>query len=333
VNDLLRALARFDIPYFTSTPVTGIEPADDGMVVGVGSAQGDRGVGNAEIRARKVMLACNGFGANRSMLGRYIPEIADAAYYGCPGNTGEGITWGLALGAGTATMRAYQGYGAVSRPEGIEPSAATLVSWTLIEHGGVMVDRQGLRFGDESIGYSAFAHVVQTKADGVSYLLASQRIMEPVRQTEQRFRLLLERPGSPIHLVDTLEQAAAAAGIPAEALARTVAEYNEAAKSGGDGFGRVNFGLAPLEPPFMIVETHPALFHTQGGLTINENAQVVQPDGTIVPNLYAGGGVAAGISGASSSGYCSGNGLLSALGWGRIAGAHAGAAAVSEAMA
>jgi fumarate reductase flavoprotein subunit len=59
---------------------------------------------------------------------------------------------------------------------------------------------------------------------------------------------------------------------------------------------------------------------------IDDHARVLRPDGTIVANLFAGGGAAAGISGrAGAGGYASGNGLLTALGLGRIAGLHAAA--------
>jgi fumarate reductase flavoprotein subunit len=40
-----------------------------------------------------------------------------------------------------------------------------------------------------------------------------------------------------------------------------------------------------------------ALFHTQGGLVVDTAARVLRADGTPVPNLYAGGGTAAGLSG------------------------------------
>lgn len=56
---------------------------------------------------------------------------------------------------------------------------------------------------------------------------------------------------------------------------------------------------------------------------VNEHAQVLCPDGRRIPGLYAGGGAAAGISGHGADGYLSGNGLLTALGLGRIAGLHA----------
>ena len=66
-----------------------------------------------------------------------------------------------------------------------------------------------------------------------------------------------------------------------------------------------------------------ALFHTQGGLRVSPDGQVLRPDGSIVPNLYAGGGVATGISGKGLEGYLPGNGLLASLGLGMRAGAHA----------
>ena len=66
-----------------------------------------------------------------------------------------------------------------------------------------------------------------------------------------------------------------------------------------------------------------ALFHTQGGLVVNENAQVVNKNKDPLPNLFAGGGSARGISGPSDWGYIEGNGLLTATTFGRLAGVSA----------
>ena len=90
--------------------------------------------------------------------------------------------------------------------------------------------------------------------------------------------------------------------------------------SGGpDRFGR-HFDTPPLAPPFHGVRVTGALFHTQGGLVVNENAQVIRHDGTAFGALFAGGGAACGVSGRGDSGYLSGNGLLSAVVLGRRAG-------------
>ena len=56
---------------------------------------------------------------------------------------------------------------------------------------------------------------------------------------------------------------------------------------------------------------------------VDANARVLRPDNSPLPNLYAGGGAARGISGPSDWGYLSGNGLLTAVALGRIAGCSA----------
>ena len=53
---------------------------------------------------------------------------------------------------------------------------------------------------------------------------------------------------------------------------------------------------------------------------IDDKARVCKPDGSIINGLYACGGAACGVSGPDVSGYLSGNGLLSALSLGYIAG-------------
>ncbi|WP_300267009.1 hypothetical protein [Microbacterium sp.] len=57
---------------------------------------------------------------------------------------------------------------------------------------------------------------------------------------------------------------------------------------------------------------------------MDDTAAVARADGTPIPGLFAGGGVAAGVSGKTGAdGYSSGNGLLTAIGLGRIAGVNA----------
>jgi fumarate reductase flavoprotein subunit len=314
VRDLRRAMKDFEAPVRVGVPVVGLLTGDDGSVVGVEvEEEGQR----VRIEAQKVVLASNGFAANREMLRRYCPDIADAPYFGAPGNTGEGIEWGQRLGALTEHMGAYQGYAAVS-PNG------SLVSWTTIEKGGIIVDQGGRRFGNETSGYSAFVPQVQRHTDGPIYVIFDRKIMESVRDHEPRFRGLVE--GGIVKEASTLDELAALHDIPRGNLEETLARYDEAVRVGVDEFGRRDFGSAPLEFPLCIVRASTGLFHTQGGLKINTNAQPLRADGSPIDNLYAGGGVAVGVSGADGGrGYSSGNGLLTALGWGKIAGEHAGA--------
>ena len=70
----------------------------------------------------------------------------------------------------------------------------------------------------------------------------------------------------------------------------------------------------------------PGLFHTQGGLAVDLDGRVLDSKARPIPNLFAGGGAAGGLSGRSgAAGYASGNGLLSAIALGRLAGLAAAA--------
>jgi fumarate reductase flavoprotein subunit len=92
-----------------------------------------------------------------------------------------------------------------------------------------------------------------------------------------------------------------------------------------DPFGR-DFTTQPaLRAPYHAIKVTGALFHTQGGLAIDAGARVLRPDGSALPNLFAGGGAACGVSGSQVWGYLSGNGLLTAVNLGRLAGQSAAA--------
>ncbi|MDP6590957.1 MAG: FAD-binding protein, partial [Alphaproteobacteria bacterium] len=113
-----------------------------------------------------------------------------------------------------------------------------------------------------------------------------------------------------------------ALGLPEAALRETLADTRSSAE---DPFGRRFDDKPALAPPYYAVKVGAALFHTQGGLAIDTSARVLRKDGGALPNLYAGGGAACGVSGPEVWGYSSGNGLLTAVMLGRVAGESAAA--------
>jgi fumarate reductase flavoprotein subunit len=302
VDDLLAAAAARDIPLAVGN-------AARELIIEDGAVRGAI-VGDQAIRARKTILAVNGFAGNPELVKRHCPEIAGAQYFGARGSTGEAVIWGEAVGAALANMAAYQGYGAVAYPHG------SLLSWTTIEKGGIIVGADARRFGDESIGYSGFAKVALGQGD-FAYAIFDQKIFDIAAQ-EEEFLELVNHGG--VKRADTAEDLGASLGLDGAVLAAEIAAYNDAVSQGVDRFGRRDFGLGPLRAPFHICRTVPGLFHTQGGLRIDGDARVQHRDGGAVPNLFAGGGAAAGISGrAGALGYASGNGLLTAIALGRLA--------------
>jgi fumarate reductase flavoprotein subunit len=315
VNELRNVISnRNKILVVTQAPVIDlIAKKNDGEVIGLETEIFGQGVNR--VRAKKVILACNGFGNNKEMLKKYIPEMADAFYFGHEGNTGEGILWGMELGAATQHMGAYQAHGSVAYPH------ATLLTWVVIVNGGFQVNKQGKRFSNEYTGYSDHAIEVLNQEDKIAIEIFDERIYQSVLGFED-FTQCIEIGAA--KRADAIEDLAKMFQFPPGELRKTLESYNLAAEGKTeDPLGRQNF-QGPLKPPYYGVRVTGALFHTQGGLKINRKAQVLKPDGSPIPNLYAGGGVAVGVSGSGVKGYSSANGLLAATALGKIAGDDAG---------
>ncbi len=294
----------------TDASVTSLVADEADRVVGLVVQHGNR---EEWVRAKKVILACNGFAGNPDMVATYCPDISDALYFGGEGNTGEGIMWGLELGGSVAFMDAFQAHASVATPHAI------LITYALIMEGGFQVNRDGLRFGNESSGYSEHALSVLAQPQGLAWDIYDERLHQLGLSFED-YRQAIE--AGAIKEADTAEELATTLGLPAAALAKTLDDYHACADGKReDPFGRPD--CRRLQAPFYGVKVTGSLFHTQGGLKVDFDGRVLRDGKTPIPNLYAGGGVAAGVSGHGASGYLSGNGLLTALGYGMLAGTHA----------
>lgn len=273
----------------------------------------ERGDARETLAARAILLACNGYGGNPDLVATHVPDLNGALWFGHSGNQGEAITWGDALGAELRHMSGHQGHGSVAHPHGI------LITWATMMEGGFQVNARGARFSDESGGYSEQGVRVMRQPDGVAWSIFDERIARIAAQFED-FRNA-EAQGAIIR-ADDIPTLAARLGLPQVGLTKSFAEI-EAAKRGvrADAFGRQFAPIQqPLTPPFCAVKVTGALFHTQGGLAVDKTTRVLRRDGTVVRNLFAVGGAAVGVSGPDASGYLSGNGLLTAVALGRVAG-------------
>jgi fumarate reductase flavoprotein subunit len=238
--------------------------------------------------------------------------MKDAQYAGHVGNDGSAVAWGLQLGAALADMGAYQGHGSWAIPQG------SLISWALMMEGGVQINALGQRFHDETQGYSEAAVQVLNQPEGVAWNVFDNQLL---RFAQDFPDFVAAQAAGAVKSAADVASLAAIVGCPVETLANTLSAVNP--NNAKDAWGRT-FKRA-LEAPFHAIKVTGALFHTQGGLNINGQCQVLKPHGEPLPNLYAAGGAARGVSGAEVWGYLSGNGLLSA-----IAGGHIAALAVAQ---
>jgi fumarate reductase flavoprotein subunit len=279
-------------------------------VVGVRAVRSD---GSAEVvGCRALILASCGFGGNAELVRRYIPEIADAVYFGHPGNTGDAMVWGEQLGAQLCDMSGYQGHGGLAAGHGVP------ILWPLIMEGGFQVNRLGERFSNEAEGYSEQAAKVNAQPGHVAWSIFDERLHQLMMAFED-YRDAL-RAGAVVEAAD-VAALAAATGLPREPLERTCAAVAACTRGeAADPFGRDFTGKPPLAPPYRAAKVTGALFHTQGGLRVDAHAQVRKVGGGVLPNLFAGGGAARGVSGPGAAGYLAGNGLLTATTLGKLAG-------------
>ncbi len=309
IGSLTEAAESAGIDILTEAKVCDLY-AEDGRIDGIRLQRPD---GSQEtIGCVTLILACNGFGGNPDLVRKYIPDMAEANYFGHTGNQGDAVIWGQELGAALLNLGAYQGHGSVAHPHGI------LITWALMTEGGIQVNSDAERFSNEHEGYSEQGKRVMSEKQGLAWNIYDQRIhqlgleFEDYRQAEKM---------NAVHSAETIEDLAETLGLSSAALAKTISECEGYVSAGQvDPLGRDFTSKPTLVPPYYGIKVTGSLFHTQGGLAINDQARVLMENGSAFPNLFAAGGAATGISGPADWGYLSGNGLLTAVSLGRLAG-------------
>lgn len=315
IGQMLTAAERAQIDTLCDAHTTTLYADADGRIHGVGIVRPDGQTEN--IGCRTLILACNGYGGNADLMDKYIPDMREALYFGHVGNQGDAILWGEALGAGLADLGAFQGHGSVASPEGI------LISWALMAEGGILVNNRGARFTNEHDGYSEQGRRVMAQPDGVAWCIYDQRLHE-LGMTLPDYRDANDIGA--VRQASSWSALAELCKLPAETLEETLGRVDGfVAGTESDPLGRDFTAKPALEAPCYAIRVTGALFHTQGGLEIDTRARVLSRDGKPFDNLFAGGGAARGLSGPSDWGYLSGNGLLTAVTLGRIAGREAAA--------
>ena len=306
-----RACERAGVQVMTEARVRDLHADADGRIRGLRILRPDGSTEDLGVGA--LVLASCGYGGNRDMVAHYIPEIANARYFGHEGNEGDAIHWGEALGAALADMSAYQGLGTLADPQQV------IVPHPLLLEGGFLVNVFGERFTHENANISGMCVPVLAQPQGLAWVVFDSRLNAGCLEHSVEQRQLAEIGA--IRRASSWAELEKLCSLPAGTLQDEHAQIAAARAAGQpDRLGRSFIGVPALEPPYCAVRVTGALFHTQGGLVVDERAQVLRPDGTPLPNLFAGGGAARSISGPSVTGYLPGMGLCMAITLGRLAG-------------
>jgi fumarate reductase flavoprotein subunit len=213
IDRLRNAAELCEIVILTGSTTDQLFAESDGRVRGVQIVRSD---GTRErIGCEALILACNGYGGNPELIRRFIPEMADALYFGHSGNRGDAVLWGEALGAELANLGAYQGHASVATPQNI------LITWAVIMEGGFQINARGERFCDETRGYSEQAAEVLRQPGGIAWDVFDARIAAIARQFED-FQIA-ERTGA-IIMAESVDELAAGYAGPCGGFCRGVAQ-------------------------------------------------------------------------------------------------------------
>lgn len=297
-----------NITQMLSCEMLGLVLADeDDTVVG---AYGKSGKDEIAVIANNTVLASSGFANNPDMLAQYCPEAVDAVKVVAPGATGEGILWAQELGAELQNMGSYQGHAfhGVDNGQTLEQGVAN--------NGGIIVNQEGNRFMSEYGGYSELSPHVLAQTDHIAYLCFTDAQIEKSAKYAG-----WEEEGIVMKGSDAAELAAAI-GADAATFEKTISEYQAAIEKGEDKFNRSHLP-ANFDGPYYAVKITGEIRHTQGGMATDVAGHVLRADKSLIKGLYAAGGCTEGFSSRGGAAYMSGNGLIQALVFGKIAGAAA----------
>jgi len=252
------------------------------------------------VRARRgVVLTTGGFVLDAGMVERHCPAAARCSWQLSAGHDdGSGIRMGQAAG------------GAAIHMDALECAIPLTPPRRLVR--GVMVNRSGQRFINEDAYYGRIGQAALLRQGGEFYFIHDDSTYE-VNDNGMQARWVADSIGE-------LEREMA---LPEGSLVSTLELYNRHARRGEDPvFGKARAFLQPLEtPPFGAIDCSAAsctyATFTLGGLHTLATGEVLTPDGSPVPGLFAAGRSTSGIG---AVGYCSGISLADGTFFGRLAG-------------
>lgn len=312
----------------TNTGLKSLIVENDVVVGVVAEHDGDDVVFHA---TKGVILASGGFERNAALREKYQPVVhTDEWTMGCPGNTGAALEAGIAIGAATDLLDASWFVPGLQVPNN-RPIFWT-GTWT-----GIYVNDAGERFMNENIPYDQGGNTMvwlQATSD-VSHLPAHW-IFDQRQIDDNAWQLPVDPvvPGwfdvdtwieaGALKKADTLAELAEIIGVPAGALEKTVAQYNEYVATGVDeDFHRgeapwdrflVTFAgafagytahkegpnpcLAAIDRgPYYAASLVISDLGTKGGLRTDASSRVLREDGSVIDGLYASGNTMAAMSG------------------------------------
>ena len=304
----------------------------DGRVAGVvaETASGER----VRVEGSAVVLADGGFQGNAELMrdvGR-IPRPDLLVTRGAGSGRGDALQMAMDAGALIASPEAIYGH-MLHRDALTDRRISQYPMLDKMSLGSVVVAGDARRFYDEQLGGLAGANRIAHLEDPSNVWLVFDR---EVWEREARLDQIV--PPNPnlaikharIVRAETPEELAERTGLPGDALARTLDEFNAAAATGRLRELAIPRGGSPrpLRAPLYAVPLTVGVTHTFGGPVVDGHARVLDREERPIPGLYAVGSASAGLSGGPNPGYV--GGVSVAVGLALLAAEHAVAGIVGS---
>lgn len=331
LDKLVAADERIEI--ITLTTAKELIANEKGQITGV-KAVGPNG--EVTYTSKNGVIVCTGgYSSNGKLMGQYSDYGEYYLQGGAPGADGYGIYMMQKVGAGVVAMDAIPTFpmGLISKTDPTKGQIASTYTW---KTGGIVVNNEGNRFCNETEETVSIREVaLEKQPEAVQYDIYTDKILADLMQTGSSIfmKFYFYEGGAGEHVMyaaDSIEELAEKIGVPAENLKKTVETYNAAVDAGVDAeFGRkldgtdnnYNLAINKIEgDKYYAIRLHALCVMTLGGVTANENMQVLDEDGNVIPGLYAAGECVGGIWGKFVSG---GTGVMGPIVFGRIAARHA----------
>ena len=299
--------ARDNLALMTNLTATKLLVDESGAVCGLEAATQDGYT--VTVKAKAVILATGGFGANLDMVVQYKPDLAGFMTTNAAGIQGQGILMAVEIGADTVDMEQIQIHPTV------QADTASLITEGLRGDGAILVNANGERFIDEVGTRDVVSAAEIAQPDSFSWLIVDQKMVDASSVIQGYITRGLMLQG------DTYEALANELGIPADAFAATMEKWNGYVADKNDpDFGRTSFAQPLDTAPYYAVKVTAGIHHTMGGLKIDSQTHVLNKEGQIIPGLFAAGEVTGGVHGGNRLG---GNAVADFVVFGRIAGQEA----------
>lgn len=258
------------------------------------------------IKAKAVVLASGGFGANSEMFAKLNPALEGFGSTNHPGATGDAFELITQFDPAMVDMDKIQTHPTVV------PVKNTMITEGVRGAGAILVNRDAKRFVDELQTRDVVSKAELEQKGKTAYLVFDQGVRDYLKAIEgYAKRGLLTEAKTPEELAKKL-------GMDPATFKETIEKYNGFAKSGKDlDFGRDSMKAVFTKAPYYAVEVGPAVHHTMGGVKIDTKTQVYTKSGEIIDGLFAAGEVTGGIHGGNRLG---GNAITDIAVFGRIAG-------------